>query len=69
MEISITFGVNQKVLIRVKYRKKLSVSLFNWSFFSTFALEYISYSPFLIRKSECYALEFSVFKSIGCGLM
>ena len=63
------FWGKPKSINKSKYRKKLSVSLFNWSFFSTFALEYISYSPFLIRKSECYALEISVFKSIGCGLM
>ena len=69
MEISITSGVSPKVLIRVKYRKKLSVNLFNWSFFSTFALEIISYSPFLIRQSGCYVLKISTFKSIGCGLM
>ena len=31
------FWGNPKVLIRVKYRKKLSVNLFNWNFFSTFA--------------------------------
>ena len=69
MEISITFGVNLKVLIRVKYRKKLSVNRFNWSFFSTFAQKIISYSSFLIRKSDCYVLEISTSKSIGCGLM
>ena len=69
MEISITSGVSPKVLIRVKYRKKLSANLFNWSFFSTFALEIISYSPFLIRQSVCYALKISMFKSVGCGLM
>ena len=69
MEIFITSGVSPKVLIRVKYRKKLSASPFNWSFFSTFALGIVSYSPFLIRKSDCYVLEISTFKSIGCGLM
>ena len=36
-EMKAASGVNPKVLIRVKYRKKLSVNLFNWSFFSTFA--------------------------------
>ena len=69
MEISITSGVNLKVLIRVKYRKKLSVNRFNWSFFSTFAQKITSYSSFLIRKSDCYVLEISTSKSIGCGLM
>lgn len=63
------FWGKPKSINKSKISKKLSVNLFNWNFFSTFALEYISYSPFLIRKSECYALEFSVFKSIGCGLM
>ena len=69
MEISITSGVNLKVLIRVKYRKKLSVNRFNWSFFSTFAQKITSYSSFLIRKSDCYVLEISTSKFIGCGLM
>ncbi len=49
MEISITSGVSPKVLIRVKYRKKLSANLCNWSFFSTFALEIISYSQLRMR--------------------
>ena len=69
MEISITFGENPKVSIRVKYRKKISVNLFNWSFFSTFAQKTISYSSFLIIKSDCYVLKISTSKSIGCGLM
>lgn len=46
------FWGKPKVLIRVKYRKKLSANLFNWSFFSTFALEIISCTPFPIRRSD-----------------
>lgn len=63
------FWGKPKSINKSKISKKVISEPIQLEFFSTFALEYISYSPFLIRKSECYALEFSVFKSIGCGLM
>lgn len=43
------FWGKPKSINKSKISKKLSANLFNWSFFSTFALEIISYSPFLIR--------------------
>lgn len=49
MEISITSGVSPKVLIKSKISKKVISEPIQLEFFSTFALEIISYSPFLIR--------------------
>lgn len=46
------FWGKPKSINKSKYRKKLSANLFNWSFFSTFALEIISCTPFLIRRSD-----------------
>lgn len=46
------FWGKPKSINKSKISKKLSVSLFNWSFFSTFALEIISCTPFLIRRSD-----------------